>query len=233
MAFAALAAIVIPGTALAQPMTATAAGKITIVHNDIFFGAKVDDAFTAVFTFDPTKGTHSPYNGAVEAMTAGYVPNAPVISVALTVNGKTDNWTINPGGQYYSELTRSDYGPWSGLALFWQGSNQYYQNGQPTVNGDFAIGGFNASVAGSKGVAFGTPFSGPTIAGRAGFDREVSSPGGGYLYYYQWEGALTSISAVSAVPEPATWGMLILGFGMVGGAMRYGRRHAKLTTRNA
>ena len=28
-----------------------------------------------------------------------------------------------------------------------------------------------------------------------------------------------------AVPEPATWLMMILGFGLVGGAMRYHQRH--------
>ena len=34
---------------------------------------------------------------------------------------------------------------------------------------------------------------------------------------------------VSAVPEPATWAMMIVGFGMVGGAARY-RRHKTTTT---
>ena len=34
-------------------------------------------------------------------------------------------------------------------------------------------------------------------------------------------------STISAVPEPATWGMMIMGFGMVGGAMR--RRRPKIT----
>lgn len=34
---------------------------------------------------------------------------------------------------------------------------------------------------------------------------------------------------VTAVPEPATWGMMILGFGMVAGAARYRRRSAKVT----
>jgi hypothetical protein len=33
----------------------------------------------------------------------------------------------------------------------------------------------------------------------------------------------------SAVPEPATWAMMIGGFGMVGGAMRSARRKQKLT----
>ncbi|MDB5453794.1 MAG: hypothetical protein JWO33_2372, partial [Caulobacteraceae bacterium] len=29
---------------------------------------------------------------------------------------------------------------------------------------------------------------------------------------------------VAAVPEPATWAMMIAGFGMIGGAMRHRRR---------
>lgn len=39
-------------------------------------------------------------------------------------------------------------------------------------------------------------------------------------------GLVTSFdtSAIGAVPEPATWAMMILGFGLVGGAMRSARR---------
>jgi len=35
-----------------------------------------------------------------------------------------------------------------------------------------------------------------------------------------------TISDASAVPEPSTWMMLVAGFGMIGGAIRYGRRKA-------
>lgn len=38
--------------------------------------------------------------------------------------------------------------------------------------------------------------------------------------------------SVAAVPEPATWAMMIGGFGMVGGSMRY-RRRSKSTSANA
>lgn len=40
---------------------------------------------------------------------------------------------------------------------------------------------------------------------------------------------VTGGSPVSPVPEPATWAMMIGGFGMVGGAMRYRRRKTPLT----
>ena len=35
--------------------------------------------------------------------------------------------------------------------------------------------------------------------------------------------------AVAAVPEPATWAMMLLGFGFVGGALRLAKRKQKLT----
>jgi hypothetical protein len=34
--------------------------------------------------------------------------------------------------------------------------------------------------------------------------------------------------APNAVPEPATWAMMLVGFGMVGSAMRYRRRSTKV-----
>jgi hypothetical protein len=37
----------------------------------------------------------------------------------------------------------------------------------------------------------------------------------------------------AAVPEPATWAMMLLGFGFVGGAMRSAKRRQKLTVSNA
>ncbi len=35
---------------------------------------------------------------------------------------------------------------------------------------------------------------------------------------------LTLVPGVSAVPEPASWAMMIIGFGMVGGMARYRRQ---------
>lgn len=40
----------------------------------------------------------------------------------------------------------------------------------------------------------------------------------------------SQVFAVPAIPEPATWGMMVLGFGLVGGALRSRRRVATLAT---
>lgn len=41
-------------------------------------------------------------------------------------------------------------------------------------------------------------------------------------------GTLTVSAVAAAVPEPATWAMLLVGFGLVGGAARYRRRTTTL-----
>lgn len=52
--------------------------------------------------------------------------------------------------------------------------------------------------------------------------RGIGYPGGGTAYD-NGSGVLT-ISLASAVPEPKTWAMLLVGFGVVGAAMRERRR---------
>ena len=42
-------------------------------------------------------------------------------------------------------------------------------------------------------------------------------------------GSPSSLEGGGAVPEPYTWAMLVLGFGLVGGAMRSAKRRQKLT----
>ena len=51
--------------------------------------------------------------------------------------------------------------------------------------------------------------------------------------YFRFEGTnltngarLLEIDGIAGVPEPATWAMMIMGFGMVGGALRHRRRSA-------
>ncbi|MBN8846508.1 MULTISPECIES: FxDxF family PEP-CTERM protein [unclassified Sphingomonas] len=44
--------------------------------------------------------------------------------------------------------------------------------------------------------------------------------------FSKYGGTLTFFPSAGGVPEPATWGLMILGFGAVGGAMRYRQRKA-------
>jgi hypothetical protein len=70
--------------------------------------------------------------------------------------------------------------------------------------------------------------------GNTRFDEVVftQGPGGGYESdnhtVGRWERKSGTPIPIPAVPEPATWGMLILGFGMAGAAVR--RRHTPAAT---
>lgn len=66
------------------------------------------------------------------------------------------------------------------------------------------------------------------------FERDPTGiTGGTSLAGKSWSGygdiRLVGLSTTGAVPEPSTWGMMLLGFGFVGGAMRAAKRRQKLT----
>jgi len=65
----------------------------------------------------------------------------------------------------------------------------------------------------------------PVLAGTQTITVNGLSRGNG-----SYSGSLAFLGAgASAIPEPATWAMMIGGFGMVGGAVRSARRKTKVT----
>jgi hypothetical protein len=93
------------------------------------------------------------------------------------------------------------------------GSSQLYQGGQITKGLSFNSG--SQITGGLTGVVTYRVSSGPLLTGAT-----FASTGSGFEFD----------NLAAAVPEPATWGMMILGFGLVGGAMR---RRPKTTVRFA
>jgi hypothetical protein len=71
----------------------------------------------------------------------------------------------------------------------------------------------NLTVAGGDGISLAAGLNNITIRGTAS----------GNVAY---GGSITFVP--NAVPEPATWAMMLVGFGMVGSAMRYRRRSTKV-----
>lgn len=91
--------------------------------------------------------------------------------------------------------------------LFEITNNPYYYF---TSGGTFLDGsGVRFNAGGFTNVAFFQPSVGPA-------DQYRINGGGGISTL----GNATSSPVVAAVPEPAAWAMFILGFGVVGGAMR-------------
>jgi hypothetical protein len=62
--------------------------------------------------------------------------------------------------------------------------------------------------------AFGQVYANPGYGSFSGFD-------------YTFRTYTSDVSA--AVPEPGTWAMMLIGFGVVGGAMRTAKRRRKVT----
>lgn len=67
-----------------------------------------------------------------------------------------------------------------------------------------------------------------TLASGEGLGFYVG-PAGNYTFDSTGLKLLVSSSGVAALPEPATWAMMIGGFGMVGGSMRFRRRKTQVT----
>lgn len=65
----------------------------------------------------------------------------------------------------------------------------------------------------------------PGFIAITGYSTTASSPS---YFSYNVGGNLSSLAPIPSVPEPATWLMIIGGFGVVGGMMRYRRRSTKI-----
>lgn len=84
------------------------------------------------------------------------------------------------------------------------------------------------ATAPNAGNAQWTPFSLAFTAAGAStlITLAGTNPGGGHPSFIGLDNV--SVDGVGAVPEPTTWAMMLVGFGLVGFAMR---RHPKVTTR--
>lgn len=119
-------------------------------------------------------------------------------------------------------------------------------NDQPIIGSgqiffDNVPGVFNGITQNASSISFGTglasafqisgtanPFA--QFAGNPVFTGPLTAPvftAGIYRFTGFSNGTLTVSALAAAVPEPATWAMMIVGMGVIGGAMR---RRAKVTT---
>lgn len=175
--------------------------------------------------------------GYPDSQTYGQVFTAPVTGV-LT------GFTLNLNGGVGSLV--GGVGEWSGASTYSTGgglSGLLYQSG-PIASNAAAAYSFDTNisvVAGQLYVAylsvFGLPTEGlgatsmPLGADQAGINYFVwnngSTPLSGSWNYFSNFGDVqfsATFSEGGAVPEPATWAMMLIGFAGLGGALRYDRR---------
>ena len=101
-------------------------------------------------------------------------------------------------------------------------------NGQAGTASLISFGTGIASQFQIVGTSLGfAQFAGDTVF-TGSFSNPVFSPGT-YKFGGFSSGTLTISAIAAAVPEPATWAMMIAGFGMVGGALRHRRGNVRVS----
>lgn len=200
------------------------------------------NAATVFDTTSSSTATWQPF-GRPDTSTYGQTFTAPTDNVL-------DSFSLflTPAGSvnFQAYLYLWDGAKATGTSLF--SSNILNSNNGPEFS--FSTGGISL-LSGAQYVAFLTTAG---VAGGNGTttmptdDYKDTLPGGNFVYYNAGDNfaALTSnnwnktgggddvffkasfSSSVAAVPEPATWALMLLGFGFVGGAMRSAKRKQKV-----
>ncbi len=128
--------------------------------------------------------------------------------------------TLHPGPNNGELATVRFIAPTAGSYLF---SGFFRAADAPSGDGTTVFTPNGSSPLGLRGSANVTFNFRQFLAEGATADFSVGNgaPGSGYSFDTTGLGL-----SISAVPEPATWAMMILGFGFIGGAMRYGKRRS-------
>jgi hypothetical protein len=202
--------------ALAAVCTLWAGSAQATIHNLVFSGT-VANGFFSSQDFGPTHfdqwmlSLEDPLQNLPITVELGDVINATVnLDGLFTVPGSVDvtvfGFTMGGAGFPLGDTeTNGNFDFFDGMTLVKSGSGGTGTSGQiaaaaaffPPNNGAFSFNSFTTSFT-------ITILSGPATLDYAQIDYSLLSP--------------------AAVPEPATWAMMIIGFGGVGALMRRNRR---------
>ena len=178
---------------------------------------------------------------AVSALALNTAANATVYEFSVVGNGQTYKWFMDLDPTVYAGNTDpalETFDPWSGLGFYvtnvqgsFDGFASYAANVffyVPDGNGDAGLSledpyGSNLSLYfGGSQLFQGTELA-PSFLPTDGTLGSTSSPwtlidDNGDSYTFSIEDC--GCTPTGAVPEPATWGMMIAGFGIMGAALR-------------
>lgn len=180
---------------------------------------------TTIFTdggFSPASGQSVVFD--FDTTTPAILGSGFVIQSGSNASGAQPAFA-NPSGKYLSVLGGGlaliDFGQAvSGFSFDWGSVDDY---NTLTIFGSFGSRAFT-------GVDFASPANGnqssPTTNGL--FTALAGAPGETFTGF-QLESSgdsfeIDNVAIAAAVPEPATWAMMILGFGVIGGALRRAKR---------
>ena len=202
------------GAVSALVLTAGSAGATTFVvpgTSDPFLAGAPAGAFVTFATGDiDTATAQSPFSLAVTAgqtltigNVTGLVSNGPCCALIGPTGGSLTNSVSFTATGFTALVAGFSNLPFNSLIGVFYGPNP----ADPGVDTVFEIGNGGTFVVptGATQLILGTVDS------------------------YQWNNNLGAFSVdISAVPEPATWAMMLMGFGLVGAGVRMSRRKSTL-----
>jgi hypothetical protein len=164
-----------------------------------------------------------------QTITADYIAGFSQTGLAQSFKQSSSN--ITGGGVYLTAAVGSGAGSLtialytnlpnvSGANLLASGSANYSANNQWidvafTPTSIFANQTYYLVFSGTSGYGLAGSVNNPYALGQT-----YANPGYQSFTGFDYAFRTYSNTAVAAVPEPATWGMMILGFGMIGAASR-------------
>jgi hypothetical protein len=189
-------------------------------------GAHFDDsAFTASFTYDTAMGTLNDYAGTGQFLQGGSAIGAApaVTSALLTVGGQTTDLTQTYNGT--AETYGPDYNvPYSSRVAgqFEEDATTSYSTGDTFGYLNFYLGGYGAAPA-QLDQAWQGAIDGYGSLSAGVYDTDG---GGGPTISLNFTPTFVQVRNLDAgaVPEPASWAMMLIGFFGLGGAVRLSRR---------
>lgn len=208
LAVMASAAVSMSASASANTFTVDYSGTLnSFTDTSGIFGAAgatiASSPFSASFTIDSADGTYwNNSNGT------GWTQNSLASSnVAVTINGRVFTLATLSAGSFHTPPS-------------WQGSFLSSYTGLSSENIFVLANLYFYTYSAGAFPDFGTNF-------------DITAPVGSFT---QFDGSLDNdyfsgtvtnvryVNQLSAVPEPASWALMLTGFGMLGGAMRRARR---------
>ena len=212
--------------ALASGMAIAAASPANAA---IIFAFGVNGGATTTLT-GTTTGSITSFNGGannysinLSATGAAGLPDLRTVALTVADNGQSGAGTIN------LYVTKTDVNPFTSGLLSTFNSN--------TLTGSAADVRISSFYSTAEALFGGTLLQTNLFNGLGTFSGAnaivASGPAGSWsetvrydIRFTGGEGTFNGTANLAAVPEPATWGMMIMGFGLMGGVLR--RRSTKV-----